>query len=453
MNNSNDIFEKYPVPKAVFTMATPTMLGMLVTIFYNMADTFFIGKTNDPNQVSAVSLATPVFMLLMALGNIFGVGGSSFISRALGQGNNEKVKKISSFCFYGCVVSGLVIGVCFGFAIDTILQLIGASENTYNLAKDYLRTLFVGAIFIVTSFALGNLVRGEGNAKVSMVGMMIGTIVNIVLDPIMILSLNMGVAGAGIATVIGNVCSVIFYMVYFLKGNTKLSISPKDFKIQGIIGGVLLIGIPASFNNLLMSVSNIILNIYLKDYGDYAIAGMGVAMKANMLVVLLQLGLASGTQPLVGYNFGAENYTRMKKIMNFSMCVNVIIGVVLTIIYLIFTDNIVMMFIKDVQVVEYGSKMLRALMLSGALIGIMFIFSFSFQAMGKAIPSLILSISRQGLVFLPVLVIFSKLLGLDGIIYAQPIADLCSLIISLIMFVAISKDFKTEEKDIIPVKS
>lgn len=445
MNNSTDVFEKYPIPKAVFTMATPTMLGMLVTIFYNMADTLFIGKTNDPNQVSAVSLATPIFTLLMALGNVFGVGGSSFISRALGQGNPSRVKKISSFCFYGCVISGIVVGIIFLLNMDIILKLIGTSENTYQFAKDYLTTLFVGAVFIVMSFAFGNLVRGEGNAKTSMIGMMIGTITNIVLDPIMILALNMGVAGAGIATVIGNVCSVIFYMVYFLKGNTKLSILPKDFKVKGIVGGVLSIGIPASFNNLLMSVSNILLNIYLKDYGDYAIAGMGVAMKANMLVVMLQLGLASGIQPLVGYNFGAENYTRMRKIMNFSIVVNVVIGVVLSAIYLTFTDNIVMIFIKDAQVVEYGSKMLRALMLSSSLIGIMFVFSFSFQAMGKAVPSLILSVSRQGLVFLPVLIISSKILGLNGIIYAQPVADLCSLVISLVMFIVISKQFKGTE--------
>jgi putative MATE family efflux protein len=277
-----------------------------------------------------------------------------------------------------------------------------------------------------------------------MIGMMIGTVVNIVLDPIMILALNMGVTGAGWATVIGNVCSVVFYMVYFLRGNTKLSISPKHFKLQGIIGGVLLIGIPASFNNLLMALSNIVLNIYLKDYGDYAIAGMGVAMKANMLVVLLQLGLASGIQPLVGYNFGAENYKRMKKIMNFSMVVNVTIGVVLTVLYLIFTDQIIMIFIDDAEVIDYGAKMLRALMLSGALIGIMFVFSFSFQAMGKAVPSLILSISRQGLVFLPTLMIASKIFGLNGVIFAQPIADLCSLVIALVMFVIISKQFKKE---------
>lgn len=448
MNNNNDIFEKYPISKAVFTMATPTMLGMLVTIFYNMADTFFIGKTDDPNQVSAVSLATPIFTIIMALGNVFGVGGSSFISRALGQGDNQKVKKISSFCFYACIVCGSVVGIIFLLGMDTILKLIGASANTYYFAKDYLRYLFFGTTFIVMSFAFSNLIRGEGNAKISMIGMMIGTIVNIVLDPIMILSLNMGVAGAGIATVIGNICSVAFYIAYLLKGNTRLSIDVKDFSIQGIIGGVLSIGIPASFNNLLMSVSNILLNIYLKDYGDYAIAGMGVAMKANMLVVMLQLGLASGIQPLVGYNFGAENYKRMKKIMNFSMLVNVVIGVVLSAIYIIFTDSIIMIFIKDAEVVEYGSKMLKALMLSGALIGIMFVFSFSFQAMGKAIPSLILSISRQGLVFLPILVIFSKILGLNGIIYAQPIADLCSLVIALIMFLVISKQFKLKETSI-----
>ncbi len=440
--NNNDVFEKYPIPKAVFTMATPTMLGMLVNIFYNMADTFFVGQTNDPNQVSAVSIATPIFTIIMALGNVFGIGGSSYISRSFGQGNNEKVKKISSFCFYGCIIAGVVMTIVFLTFMEPILKLIGSSENTIDYAREYLQYLFYGTVFIVVSFAFGNIVRGEGNAKVSMIGMMVGTVVNIILDPIMILTLNMGVRGAAIATVIGNVCADIFYLIYFLKGKSRLSISIKDFAVKGIISGVFFIGIPASLNNVLMSASNILLNIYLKDYGDNAIAGMGVAMKANMLVVLLQLGLASGIQPLIGYNFGAENYKRMKKIMNFSMVVNVIIGVVLSALYIAFTDQIISIFINDEEVIQYGAKMLRALMLSGAFIGIMFVFSFSFQAMGKAVQSLILSVSRQGLVFLPVLMIGSKLLKLNGIIFAQPIADLVSLGIALVLFIMISKDFK-----------
>jgi putative MATE family efflux protein len=328
--------------------------------------------------------------------------------------------------------------------MEPILKLIGSSENTIGYAREYLQYLFYGTVFIVLSFAFGNIVRGEGNAKVSMIGMMVGTVVNIILDPIMILTLNMGVRGAAIATVIGNVCADIFYLIYFLRGKSRLSISIKDFAVKGIISGVFFIGIPASLNNVLMSASNILLNIYLKDYGDNAIAGMGVAMKANMLVVLLQLGLASGIQPLIGYNFGAENYKRMKKIMNFSMVVNVIIGVVLSALYIAFTDQIISIFINDEEVIQYGAKMLRALMLSGAFIGIMFVFSFSFQAMGKAIQSLILSVSRQGLVFLPVLMIGSKLLKLNGVIFAQPIADLVSLAIALVLFIMISKDFKKE---------
>ncbi|MCC8069729.1 MAG: MATE family efflux transporter [Ruminococcus sp.] len=446
MKNNIDVFEKYSVPKAVFTLATPTMLSMLVTIFYNMADTFFVGQTNDANQVSAVSLATPIFTIIMAVGNIFGIGGSSFISRALGQGNRNKVKNISSFCFYGAIIAGAIMMVLFFCFMNPILTLIGTSEGTIEYAREYLKYLFMGTIFIVLSYAFGNIVRGEGNAKISMAGMMIGTVVNIILDPIMIIALNMGVTGAAIATVIGNICSVIFYIIYFIKGNTILSISPKDFTTKRIVKGVLLIGIPASLNNVLMSLSNIILNRFLYSYGDNAIAGMGVAMKANMLVVMLQLGLGAGIQPLVGYNFGSGNYKRMKNVMNFAMIVNVAIGTILTLIYLLFTENIVEIFIEDESVVAFGVQMLRALMLSGALIGIMFVFSFSFQAMGKAIPSLILSISRQGFVFLPVILIGSKLFGLQGIIYAQPIADLVSLLIALAMFLIISKQMKNDNE-------
>ncbi len=435
---NKDIFENAPIPKAVATLALPTMLSMLVTIFYNMADTFFVGQTGDANQVAAVSLAMPVFILIMAVGNIFGVGGSSYISRSLGEGKLEEVKKTSAFCFYIGIVSGLVVMVFFLLAMNIVLKLIGADPNTFDFAKEYLFYVALGSVFIVVSTAFGNIVRAEGAAKVSMTGMMIGTVVNIVLDPIMILTLNMGVAGAAIATIIGNISSTIFYIVYIKKGNTVLSINRHYLKITSrIVRNVVTIGIPASLNSVLMSFSNIILNNLLVSYGNNPVAAMGVAMKANMLVVFIQMGLGMGVQPLIGYCFGSGNINRLKGVMKFSMLCNVIIGTIITVAYFFSADSIVKIFIQDQQVVEYGAKMLKVLMLSGPVIGIMFVFSFSFQAMGKAIQSLILSISRQGFVFLPVVVIANKLFGLDGIVFAQPVADIVSIIIALVMFIQI----------------
>lgn len=444
-----DVFEKYPVPKAVAVMALPTVLSMLVNVFYNMADTLFVGWTKDPNQVAAVSLTTPVFLLLMAIGNMFGIGGSSYISRLLGEGNNEKVKRVSAFCFYGSIAAGIIMTIMFLAGMPGILRMIGASENTYGFAKEYLTYVGWGAVFVVFSSAFGNIVRGEGASTISMLGMMIGTVVNIVLDPIMILGLHMGVAGAGLATVIGNVCATVFYLVYLVSKRTCLSVAPKYFKVgDRVLTGVFKIGVPASMNNVLMSASNIVLNIYLVSYGDEVVAAMGVAMKANMLIILTALGLGMGVQPLVGYSYGAGNMKRMKKVMKFGMLCNVVMGSVVTLLYFIFAKQVIGIFIDNTAVISYGVPMLRALMLSAPFIGIMFVFNFSFQAMGKALPSVILSLGRQGLFFFPILILGNIVLGLDGIIYAQPLADLASIVIALIMFLIINKGLKNKEQGV-----
>ncbi len=441
-----DAFEHYPVPRAVASFAIPSILTSLVTVFYNMADTFFVGQTGDPNQVAAVSLATPVFLLLLACGNIFGIGGSSFLSRALGEGNYEKVKKICSFCFFSCIAVGLLMMLLFFSAMPVILRLAGSSPNTESFAREYLSCCAYGSVFVVPSVALGNIVRAEGATKTSMFGMMLGTVVNIILDPIMILWMGMGVKGAAWATVIGNISSVTFYLGYIIfSRKTLLSVNPKYFSLrEGIPLGILIIGIPAFLNNLLMSTSNVLMNNFLVKYGDVSVAAMGVAMKANMLVIFLQLGIAMGIQPLIGYCYGAKNYARLKNVMKFSMICSVIIGFTLTITYLVFSRNIVAVFIENEQVIIYGEKMLRALMLSSSLIGIMFVFTFSFQAMGKAVSSLILSISRQGLIFFPILILSNLFFGLNGIIFAQPIADLGCLLTAIVMFVHLNKQWKQQ---------
>ncbi|MDD4369765.1 MAG: MATE family efflux transporter [Anaerostipes sp.] len=445
---NQDVFEKYSVPKAMLTLATPTVLSMLVTILYNMADTFFVGQTGDANQVAAVSLTTPVFLMLMAVGNIFGIGGSAYISRLLGQGEKDKTKHVSSFCCYGCIVCGLFMMGLFLLGMPTILKLIGTSSNTYGFAKDYLTCIGYGAVFVVFSNAFGNVVRGEGAAKVSMIGMMIGTIVNIVLDPIMILKMDMGVFGAALATIIGNACAMIFYLIYFKRGKTILSIKRKDFMLKdGIFVGVVSVGIPASINNILMSVSNVVLNIFLVKYGDAQVAAMGVAQKVNILTVLLSIGVAMGVQPLIGYYYGAKRVEDLKKTMAYAMGFNFIMGSMITVLYVMNSQVIVSAFIKSQEVLPYGVQMLRALMVSAPVLGIMFVFNFTFQAMGKPKQSLILSLGRQGLFFLPVLLIADRMIGLDGVVYAQPIADYASILISCIMFVLIKRELDQYLKD------
>lgn len=453
MKDNTKIFAEYKVPRAVAAMALPSMMGMLINIIYNLADTFFVGQTGDSNQVAAVSVSMPLFFFFLAIGNLFGIGGCAFISRSLGEGKKDKVKTISSFCIYGALVLGIFIGILFFFFREPLLYLVGASDNTIGFAQDYLKWVAVGAPFSVLSITVCNLVRGEGAAKISMVGSVLGQIVNVILDPIFILGsgdklfgitlpfgLDMGVAGAAIATVLGNVFSVVFFLVYFLRGKSILSITPKRFSMKnGIAKGVINVGLPASLNNLLMSISNIIVNIVLVSYGDNAVAAMGVAMKANMLVIMLQIGLAQGVQPLIGYCYGAKNYTRMKKCMGFSIVCNIVIGTVMMLFYLVFRENVISMFIDDAEVVSLGVKMLTAIMSPGPVIGIMFVLNFAFQGMGKGIQSFILSVGRQGLVYIPLLFILNKLVGLDGIIWAQATADFVCVIMSIIMFIFVMK--------------
>lgn len=449
MNNNRKLFEDAPVGKAVAVMAVPTMISMLVVVIYNMADTFFIGQTGDPMQVAAVSLATPVFMVFMALGNLFGIGGSSAISRALGERKTDRARNISSFCCYGSLGLGIFMALVFLTGMNGILKLIGASENTVGYARNYLSYIAFGGPFIIFGTAFGNILRGEGASKESMIGNMIGTVTNIVLDPVMILVFRWGVAGAAIATVIGNMAASAYYLQYFLRKKSSLSIRFKDFRMGDRIAvSVASIGIPASLNNILMSCANIVLNHVLAGYGDTPVAAMGVAMKANMLVVLLQIGLCAGIQPLIGYNYGAGNKKRLMKVFWFTGACAVVMGTLLTVFMVIAREGIIQAFINDEAVIDYGIRMVIALQISGPVIGILFLCINVLQGMGKALPSLILTICRQGLIFIPLVFLLNGLFGLEGVIYAQPGADFVSIVLASLICMGILRNTKDRSESL-----
>lgn len=440
------IFSSYPIPKAVAALAVPSVLSSIVNVIYNMADTYFVSLMKDTNATAAVSITMPVFLFFVAFGNIFGVGGSAYISRSMGEGNHQKVKKISSFAIYSSIFSGAVLLALILIFIKPLVTGLGATtESVTGYAYDYLKYIAIGGPMIVTSITASNLVRGEGAAKESMIGMMIGTVTNIILDPVMILAMDMGVGGAAIATVIGNIASVVYYAIYLIKGNSVLSCNPARFSVKdGIARNVIPIGIPAAINNILMSVSNILLNNFIKDYGEAAVAALGIAMKVNMLITFVQMGIGIGIQPLIGYSFGAKNMNRLKNTLKFTMLCTFILGTVLTIVYYAFTADIINIFNgeHDPFVTEYGVKILRGLMLTGPFIGIMFTFNFAFQGMGKPIPSLILSLGRQGLIFLPLLILMNHFVGFNGIVFAQPVADLTCVILAALMFAAVNRQLK-----------
>ena len=267
------------------------MAAMLMVLIYNLADTFFIGQTHNDILLAAVSLATPVFLIFMAVGTVFGMGGTSVISRALGEGRTEYAKKVCSFCMWGCIVVGITISALFLIFMDSILALVGASADTWEPAKTYLAIVAFGGPFVLISNCYSNVIRAGGNSTQAMTGQLLGNLVNVVLDPIMILGLNWGIAGAAIATVIGNVLGAGYYILYFVRGKSSLSIRLQDFSMKDkICSGVLAIGIPASLGSLLMSVSQIIINSQMAGYDDMAVAGIGVAMKVTMMTGMVCIG-------------------------------------------------------------------------------------------------------------------------------------------------------------------
>lgn len=455
------VFSEYKIPKAVATLAIPSVLGMLINIIYNLADTFFVGQTGDANQVAAVSISMPLFLMFMAIGNLFGIGGCAYISRSLGEGQRDRIKTISSFCIYTAIFVGIILSALFMIFREKILRLVGASDNTIGFATDYMFWLMICSPLLITGITCSNLIRGEGAAKDSVIGVIIGQVTNIILDPIFILKtgdnlfgmampfgLGKGAEGAAIATVIGNTLTVLYLLFYFMRGKSILSITPKRYSFKnGIAKNVISVGTPAALNNLLMSISNIVINMFLARYSDNAVAAMGVAMKANMLVVMFQIGIAQGIQPLIGYCYGARNYTRMKSSIRFGMVCNIIIGATVTLFYIGFREQVIGLFIQNNDVIQYGVKMLTALMAPGTFLGIMFIINFAFQGMGKGIQSFILAAGRQGLVYLPMLFIMDHFVGLDGLIWSQPIADVICIIMSIIMFSSVTKKLTKNKKE------
>lgn len=441
------VFEEYSVPKAIFSLATPTIFGMLVTVAYNMADTYFIGQTGDANKVAAIALCLPVFIFFMAIGNLFGTGGGTYISRLLGQKNLEKVRNVSSFSLYGSLISGVI---CIGLTIvflKPILILCGTSINTYEFARDYLFWIGLGAPTIIIQHSMGQIIRAEGASKFAMMGMIIGTVVNIILDPLMITTLGWGCAGAAIATIIGNLSTIIYYVWYLKNKETVLSLSLSDFKAdRDIVGSVLKIGVPTSINSLLFGVANIFLNNFAASYGDKYVAAIGVSHRIAQVPRLIIIGLSQGTQPFIGYNYAAKKIKRMNDAIKYSGLFGMIFGsIAFTAIY-ISAGALVKFFINDAEVIRIGAAFTKISIITLPVAIFLFLFMHSLQAFGKALPSFILVILRDGVAFIPAIIILNKLIGVNGIVLAQPIADFLAIIVGAVLYWAVIRRIKRKDK-------
>ena len=430
----NELFEKVPVPKAYFTLALPVVFSMVVSLVYNMVDTYFIAQTGNTNLVAGVSLSAPVFTLMIALGDIFGLGGSSVISRLFGEKKDEDGKRLSVFCFYAAILCGIVVTIVMMMLREPILYVLGADQDTISYASGYFTYIVLGAPFIILSFTPSNLLRTEGFATAAMTGNILGAVVNMILDPVFISVLGLGAAGAAIATVIGNIFADLFYVWIILKKSRRLSINPAGFHIHiAEVGQILAIGIPASITNLMQSIGIALTNRSLLPYGNDRVAAMGIVMKVNLIAVLILVGFAFGAQPLIGYNYGAKNHARLKEILRFCYEFECGAAAVLAGALSLAAPAMIGLFMQDASIIEIGVPMLRMQQMGMVFTAVVLVTTCTFQSAGKAVGAFLLSVSRQGVVFAAVLFIASKTFAYSGVLMAQAVSDLLTAILAVIL--------------------
>ena len=429
-------FKTDSISKIIIKNSLPALIAMILVMVYNLADAFFLGLTQNDLQVTAVSFASPLFMIFMSLGTLFGVGGTSVISRALGKQNTDYAKKACSFCMWACVAVGALIMVLLWVFLDKVTIMLGADADSLSLTKDYLRIVIGCGVFSMLSNCFSAIVRTEGESMKAMTGTLIGNLINMILDAIFILVFKWGVVGAAVATVIGNTVAAGYYLLYFLRGRSSLSINPKYFSIKDkILTGVLSVGISASLVNLLVSVSAILVNAQLSKYpdGNLLVAGYGVTSKVIMIVTLIGIGIGSGVQPFLGYCYGAKEKERLVKGIRFSAVFATVLCLVISILCYVFAEPIVKIFLTTPAALDSGVHFTRILMTTAWLIGAFAICQNTLQAMGAATPALLASVFRQGILFIPTLFILKSVMGIDGLLWAQPVTDVLSLLIVFLM--------------------
>lgn len=445
------LFEDMPIAGAVMKLAIPTVISSLVMVIYNLADTYFVGMLNDPIQNAAVTLAAPVLLAFNAVNNLFGVGGSSMMSRALGRKDLDTVYKSSAFSFYSALFSGILFSVLYTVFSSTLLVTLGANETTMSATGEYLKwTVTFGAAPAILNVVMAYLVRAEGSSLHASIGTMSGCLLNIILDPIFILpwGLNMGAAGAGLATCISNcVACIYFFVLLFIKrGNTYVCIKPSMFRLRkAILVGVCAVGIPASIQNLLNVTGMTVLNNFTSSFGSDAVAAMGIAQKINMVPLQIALGMSQGIMPLVSYNYASGNIPRMKKTIVFAAQISLgFLGVVMLGYYL-GAPGLITMFMKNEEIVAYGTRFLRAMCLSLPFLNMDFLAVGVFQACGMGKKSLLFAILRKIVLEIPALFLLNWLYPLYGLAYAQPAAEFILSIAAVLVLMNIFKKLQKQK--------
>lgn len=433
------VFEEKNISKAIMRVGLPSMLGQLTTLIYNIADTYFVSLTKEPAQIAAVTLCAPILLIIMSIACIFGMGGSSVIARLLGENKKKEAGKTLNFCVYATIAAGLITLALGLVLLKPITNMVGADAENMNYTLDYLKYIFLGAPFIMLANGFVHIFRSAGLIKQSTVGLILGNAVNIILDSIFIVIMGMGTAGAALATSIGFLCATFYYFVCMFneerKGNELIPLSPKSFAPhKEMITSVVQIGIPGALITVLMSVSNIVLNNYIGIYGSDAVASYGIAYKIDLIPIMLSVGLSQGVTPLIGYYYGAKENKRMSHAMKLSTLYGIILGAIFTLLFLLLGRQCASAFMHDDSLIDQTAYFLKVLCLSAPLLGVINMVTSYFQALGKAVNSLIITVLRNIILFIPGVIFLNSIWQLNGVIAAQPVVEVVLTVICLVMY-------------------
>lgn len=436
--DKEDLFERTSIPKAVMQLSIPTIIGSLVMMLYNLADTYFVGMLNDPVQNAAVTLAAPVLLAFNAINNLFGVGCSSMMSRALGRKDYDTVSKSSAFGFWCAIICGLAFSFACTVMIEPLLALLGADSKTYDVTNSYMFwTVTCGAIPSILNMVMAYLVRSEGSSLHASIGSMSGCLLNIILDPIFILPqfIGMGSAGAGCATFISNcvACGYFFMLLYVKRDKSYVCIDPRRFSFNSrIVKGIFGVGVPASIQNLLNVTGMTVLNNFAAVYGADAVAAIGISQKISMIPMYIAMGLSQGVMPLISYNYASTDHKRMKNTIKFTGWISFVFLVVVSAVYYITSGVLIGAFIDNTAVIEHGSILLRGFCIGTPFLAIDFLAVGVFQSCGMGTNSLIFAIARKIVLEIPALFILNEIWGLYGLAYSQFCAEFVLSICALI---------------------
>ena len=440
-DNSIEIFEKMPVAKAVRTMAIPTVISQLIVLIYNMADTFFVGRTNNPLMVAGASLILPIFNITLSVSGLAGIGGGALVSRLLGEKRLDEARKVYSFCVYLGVFVALLFSVAVLIFMRPLMMLLGAGADTYEYASRYAFLVIVcGGVPTVLSNILATLLRSVGESKKASFGITMGGIINIALDPLFMFVIfpdGMEIVGAGVATCLSNCIACAYFITILVKmgDSSVLKLCPlTKLPTPKSIAGIFIVGIPSAVSTLLFDLDYVVIDRLMSGYSDVALAAIGIVLKAERLPLNIGIGICQGMMPIIAYNYSAGNYNRMNAVRRYSLKIGLLCAAVSIALYQIFAGGIMNIFIDDAQTVALGTGFLRVRVLATPLMFLSFFHVYLFNGFGKGGYALFLGVMRWMVFNIPMLFILNRLIGMNGLVWSQVTADILTVALSLVVY-------------------